>query len=455
MLALVILFLSALATLFIAFLKKPLITLLTSVVGLSLTGIVLVCSYNTQTDILTSYEGVRFGTFETLFSLVAIGFTILTILSGYDQFKSNKEHTGDYMALLSFSLLGAMLMVSFENLFIFFLGLEILSIPIYVMAGSNKEDGRSTEAALKYFITGAFATGVLLFGIAWLYGATGSFNLDEINTALSAENGLSSMAYLGMLLIMSSFLFKIGAAPFHFWSPDVYDGSPAPVTAYMATVIKLGAFGAFIKLFSGAFHSMYDFWMPALTFLAILTMFVGNLSAIRQDRFKRFIAYSSISHIGYTLITMIVLTDNSIYNSWFYLTSYGFATIALITVQIIINDKGDRIEAFKGLGRRNPIVGFIAVASLLALAGVPPLMGFFGKYLVFVDAIAQEPLLIVIALVNSSIGIYYYLRIVILILQKPEENTSADLSFKPTFLQMLVLGICIIGLIFGGGILLL
>lgn len=455
MLALVILFLSALTTMFIAFLKKPLLTLFTSVVGLTVTGVVLVCSYYNQTDILASYEGVKFGMYETLFSVAAIVFTILTILSGYEQFKSNEEHTGDYMALLSFSLLGAMLMVSFENLFVFFLGLEILSIPIYVMAGSNKKDPISTEAALKYFITGAFATGVLLFGIAWLYGATGSFNLEEIRTALSAEGGLSSMAYLGMLLIMSAFLFKIGAAPFHFWSPDVYDGSPAPVTGYMATVIKLGAFGAFIKLFSEAFQNMYDFWMPVLVFLAILTMFVGNLSAIRQDRFKRFLAYSSISHIGYTLITMIVLTDNSIFNSWFYLTSYGFATIALITVQIIVNDKGDRIEALKGLGRKNPFVGFVAVASLLALAGVPPLMGFFGKFLVFIDAIAQEPLLIVIALVNSSIGIYYYLRIVILILQKPEENSSTDLSFKPTFLQMLVLGICIIGLIFGGGILLL
>ncbi|MCO5260024.1 MAG: NADH-quinone oxidoreductase subunit N [Crocinitomicaceae bacterium] len=446
MLTLVVLFLSALATLFIAFLKKPVVTLFTSVTGLVLTGVVLMYQWTNGVDILTSYEGVYFDVYATFFSLAAIGFTLLVILSGYGQFKLNLEYTGDFMALLMFSLLGAMLMVSFQNLFVFFLGLEILSIPIYVMAGSNKEDSFSSEAALKYFITGAFATGTLLFGIAWMYGATGSFNLNEIGEALS--NNTNSMAYLGLILIMSAFLFKIGAAPFHFWSPDVYDGSPAPVTGYMATVIKLGAFGAFVKLFGHTFYGMSDFWMPALTFLAIMTMFIGNLSAIRQDRFKRFLAYSSISHIGYTLITLIALSDNSTYNAWFYLTSYGFATIALITIQIVVNDKEDRIEAFKGLGRSNPLIGIVAVVSLLALAGVPPLMGFFGKYIVFVDAIAQHPLLIVIALINSSIGIYYYLRIVIIFLSKSEEETTE--KFVPSFLQSAVMLICLIGLLFGG-----
>lgn len=454
MLSLVILFLSVIATLFIAFLKKPLLTLLTSLTGLILTGATLLCQLDNPSDFLSSYQGIVLDKFAIMYSLVAIIFTILIVLTGYESFKSRLEYTGDYIGLLMFSLFGAIVMVSFNDLFMFFLGLEILSIPIYVMAGSNKKDPLSSESSLKYFITGAFATGILLFGIAWLYGATGTFKIDEIADFLTNTENVSSLAYVGLLLILASFLFKIGAAPFHFWSPDVYDGAPSPVTGFMAAVVKLGAFGAFIKLFGTAFSGLYDFWIPVITFLAILTMFVGNLSAIRQTRFKRLLAYSSIAHVGYSLITMAVLTNNGAYNLWYYLFSYGFATIALITVQMIVNDREDRIEAFKGLGRANPFVGFVAVVSLLALAGVPPLMGFFGKYLIFVDAISQNPALIAVALLNSGIGIYYYLRTVVVILQKPEtENGIEQSEFKTTPLQLFVLGACALALIFGGALL--
>ena len=454
MLSLVILFLFVLATLFIAFLKKPLLTLGTALTGLVLTGATLICQWNNPSDFLSSYKGVYFDNFAILYSVVAVIFTALIILTGYESFKSKIEHTGDNIGLLMFSLFGAIVMVSFNDMFLFFLGLEILSIPIYVMAGSNKKDPLSSESSLKYFITGAFATGILLFGIAWLYGATGTFKIDELQQFFMDNEEVSSLAYIGLLLILASFLFKIGAAPFHFWSPDVYDGAPSAVTGFMAAVVKLGAFGAFIKLFGTAFAGLYDFWMPALTFLAILTMFVGNLSAIRQTRFKRLLAYSSIAHVGYSLITLVVLTPMSPVNLWFYLFSYGFATIALITVQMIVNDREDRIEAFKGLGRANPFVAFVAVVALLALAGVPPLMGFFGKYLIFVDAISQNPALIAVALVNSGIGIYYYLRTIVVILQKPEsENAIEQSEFKTAPLQLIVLGICALALIFGGALL--
>lgn len=456
MLALIILFLTALVTLFVGFAKKPLLTLSLSVLGLLGTGAALICQWYHPSDFLSSYEGVNMDAFAILFSLVAIIFTILIILSGFGQFKSRLDHTADYIGLLIFSLFGAIIMVSFQDLFMFFLGLEILSIPIYVMAGAKKDDPLSSESSLKYFITGAFATGILLFGIAWLYGATGTFKIYEIQQFFMEAEQISSLAYVGLLFILSAFLFKIGAAPFHFWSPDVYDGAPAPVTGFMAAVVKLGAFGAFIKLFTIAFSELYDFWMPALTFLAILTMFVGNLSAIRQVRFKRLLAYSSIAHVGYSLITMVVLTDNSALNLWYYLFSYGFATIALITVQMIVNDREDRIEAFKGLGRANPFVGFVAVVALLALAGVPPLMGFFGKFLIFADAIAQNPALIAVALLNSGIGIFYYLRTVIVILQKPGVDNEIEQSeFKTTPLQLIVLGICVLAMLFGGGLLMI
>lgn len=453
MVALIVIFISGLLSLFLAFAKKPWLVLLTASAGLIAGGISLFTQFHYQYDFI-HYEGLKFDGFAVAFGLIAILFTLLVVLTGYSSFKDKPQHTGDYIALLLFSLTGALCMLSFTDMFMFFLGLEILSIPIYVMAGSNKDDVRSSEASLKYFMTGAFATGVLLFGIAWIYGGTASFKLDEIAAFINnAEGTHSSLIYIGLLMILSAFLFKVGAAPFHFWSPDVYDGSPHIVTGFMAAVVKLGAFGAFMKIFSVTFVGLHDFWAPALSVLAILTMFVGNLSALKQIRFKRLLAYSSITHVGYAMLTIIVQSPDSAFNLWAYIFSYGFSTIGLITVAIIIHDEEDRIEAFRGLVRRNPFTGFVAILGLLSLAGVPPLMGFFGKFLVFSEAITQYPWLVAIALINSGIGIYYYLRMVILVLQKEDEDKPKTPRHKVPALQMIVLAICALALLFGGNML--
>ena len=453
MVALIVIFISGLLSLFLAFAKKPWLVLLTASAGLIAGGISLFTQYYYQYDFI-HYEGLKFDGFAVAFGLIAILFTLLIVLTGYSSFKDKPQHTGDYIALLLFSLTGALSMLAFTDMFMFFLGLEILSIPIYVMAGSNKDDIRSSEASLKYFMTGAFATGVLLFGIAWVYGGTASFKLDEIGAFINNTEGThSSMIYVGLLMILSAFLFKVGAAPFHFWSPDVYDGSPHIVTGFMAAVVKLGAFGAFMKIFSITFGGLHDFWAPALSVLAILTMFVGNLSALKQIRFKRLLAYSSITHVGYALLTIIVQSPDSAFNLWAYIFSYGFSTIGLITVAIIIHDEEDRIEAFRGLVRRNPLTGFVAILGLLSLAGVPPLMGFFGKFLVFSEAITQYPWLVCIAIINSGIGIFYYLRMVILVLQKEDEDKPKTPKHKVPALQMIVLVICALALLFGGNML--
>lgn len=457
MIALIVIFVSGLLSLFLAFAKKPWLVLLTASAGLIGGGAALLCEWWHGYSIV-SYEGLKFAgaSFISLcMGMIAILFTFLVILSGYSSFKDKPQHTGDYIALLLFSLTGALCMIFFTDMFMFFLGLEILSIPIYVMAGSNKDELKSTEASLKYFLTGAFATGVLLFGIAWIYGGTGSFKLDEIAVAVSNIKAAHSpsMIYVGLLLIMAAFLFKVGAAPFHFWSPDVYDGSPHIVTGFMAAVVKLGAFGAFFKIFTITFGGLHSFWMPALAALSILTMFVGNLSALRQVRFKRLLAYSSITHVGYALLTIIVQDPSSDFNLWAYLFSYGFSTISLITIAIIIHDQDDRIEAWKGLVRRNPFTGFVAILGLLSLAGVPPLMGFFGKFLVFSEAITNYPWLVGIAILNSGIGIYYYLRMVILVLQKEEANKPQTPKHKVPVLQLIVLIVCAIALLFGGNML--
>ena len=451
MIALIILFGTGLLSLFIAFTKKPWTVLLVAITGLIASGIALVCE--TKCANMLQFDGLEFSNFAVFFGVIAIVFTILIILTAYASFKETVEHTGDYIGLLVFSLCGALIMFAFTDMFMFFLGLEILSIPVYVMAGSKKSDLRSSEASLKYFLTGAFSTGVVLFGIAWVYGGTGSFNLKEINTAIMAQETASPLIYVGMLMIMASFLFKIGATPFHFWSPDVYDGSPIVVTGFMATIVKLAGFAAFLKMFNMAFGSLHDFWAPALAFIAVITMFVGNLSAIKQIRFKRLLAYSSIAHVGYALLTLVMKSDNSNFNLMAYLFAYGFSVIALVTVSLIINDKNDQISSFKGLSRRNPFVGFVAVVALLSMAGIPPLMGFFGKYLVFAEAISEHPWLVAIALLNSGIGVYYYLRIVIMTVQRPEEGLVVGEKHKVPALQWFVLAVCAAAILFGGNLL--
>ncbi len=446
--ALIVIFLSGLLSLFVAFAKKPILVLLTACAGLITAAILLMNQWNNPYS-LFDYKGLEFTHTSISYSLIAILFAFLAILAGFKSFKEQPDHVGDYIGLFLFSLTGALCMVSFTDLFMFFLGLEIMSIPIYVLAGTAKKDVRSSEAALKYFLTGSFATGILLFGIAWVYGATGTFDVNELASVINMEDTHSSLLYVGVLLILSSFLFKVGAAPFHFWSPDVYSGSPSVVTGFMAAVVKLGAFGAFIKLFTVCFPALHDFWSPALVILAILTMFVGNLSALSQTTFKRLLAYSSITHVGYALLTILTQSPESESNLIFYLFSYGFSVIALITIAMIINDEQDRLEAFKGLAKRNPILGFVAVLALLSLAGVPPLVGFFGKYLVFSTAISEYPTLVIIAIINSGIGIYYYLKTVITVVSK-DELPESNAKLSVTGIQWFVLAVCSFGLLFGG-----
>ena len=446
--ALIVIFLSGLISLFVAFTKKPILVLLTSSIGILAAIGLFIAQWNNPVT-LFSYEGLEFTNSAILYSIAACIFGLFSILVGYNIYSKQPEHTGEYISLMVFSLVGAVCMLAFTDMFMFFLGLEILSIPIYVMAGTKKSDLRSSEASLKYFLMGAFATGVLLFGIAWTYGATGSFKLTEIATAIStaSETGQSSILYVGILLILASFLFKVGAAPFHFWSPDVYEGSPNTVTGFMAAVVKLGAFGAFYKIFNVAFPEVHGFWAPAIMVLAVVTMFIGNLSALSQVHFNRLLAYSSITHVGYALLTIITVSSNSEANLWVYLFGYGFSIIALVTIAQLLNDDEDKIDAFKGLAKRSPFLAAVAVLSLLSLAGVPPLIGFFGKYLVFSEAFTQYPILVIVAIANSGIGVYYYLKTIIAIFQK--EDVSEEKIEVPS-LQVVVLSICALTILVGG-----
>lgn len=445
--ALIIVFASGLISLFAAFAKKPWLVVSSAMAGLLAAIIVMIGQLQTGKaffDFLT-YEGLAFDQYALMFSLAICVLSLLIIGIGYERFKENPVHTGEYIGLLMFSATGAMIMTAYTDMFMFFLGLEILSLPIYVMAGSNKADVRSSEASLKYFLTGSFATGIFLFGLAWVYGATGTFKLAEIAMKVEEMDKLSPILMIGVLLIMASFVFKIGAAPFHFWSPDVYDGAPPAVTGFMASVVKIAAFYAFLKMFVVCFGQgeLYEFWKGALVVMTIITLFVGNLSALRQVKFKRLLAYSSITHVGYTLL-LFVSEGNTANTLWFYMFSYGFSIVAIIAVAIAVNDSEDRIEGLRGLGKRNPFLAVVGVVALLSLAGIPPTSGFFAKYVLFSAAWKNASWLVIIALINSGISIYYYLKVLVTMVS-PAEQEVEKIKLSP--LTIAVLTVALVGML--------
>ncbi|HLP21676.1 MAG TPA: NADH-quinone oxidoreductase subunit N, partial [Chitinophagales bacterium] len=295
--------------------------------------------------------------FSVAFSglLLLLGVFIL-VLSG--NFHKNEESKiSDYLAITIFTLCGALAMVSFGNMAMFFLGLEVLSISLYVLAGSKRKDVRSNEAAMKYFLMGSFASGVLLFGIALIYGETGSFDIQGIAN-YAANSTPSLLYYIGAGMILIALLFKVSAAPFHFWAPDVYEGSPTLTTATMATIAKISAFAAFYRLFSSSLGSAMPAYAWVLSGVTALTIIVGNFSALNQDSFKRMLAFSGISHAGYMLLAIVSVygkTDNALF---FYSLAYAVASIAAFAIAIVVaaNVGSEKFDAFNGLGKRKPLL---------------------------------------------------------------------------------------------------
>jgi len=440
--ALIVIFLTGLIGLFIGMLKKPNLNLGITLLGLII-AFILQLYHGYYTSPFVNYQVLEFEVSGLYFSLLAIGFSILIVLGGYQYFKRDPNHTGDYYGLLLFSLCGAIILIGFTDLFMFFLGLEILSIPIYVMVGIKKQDVLSAEASIKYFFTGAFATAILLFGIALLYGATGSFNLNEIRTVIQSGEYHSSYLLIGILCILGAFLFKVGAVPFHFWGPDVYQGAPDIVTAFMATVVKLSALFAFYRFFNGTFQELANFWTGALYFAIALSLLIGYIGALKQSKFKRLLAYSSISNTGYALFVLLSTSNSSLGSLWIFLVGYGCATIALLTLSMTIQNDNDEISAFKGVGYKNPFIGFILIISLLSLAGIPPLTGFFGKFSLLMNAYPQHLYLVILALISSLVGAFLYLRLIVLGLSKESESERKSIGLW----HYIVLGICAAGIL--------
>ena len=370
----------------------------------------------------------QFDAYALAFTAVVLVSTVLLFgLTGWG-FRGLSDTLGDNYALLLFSLCGALCMSSFTNLVMLFLGIEILSIPLYVLAGSRRDDLASNEAALKYFLMGAFATGFLLFGITLVYGATATFDLQAIATAITDGRHSLGMLHLGILLILVGLGFKVSAVPFHFWAPDVYTGSPNLVTAFMATVVKTAAFAGFYRLFSMAFAGAESFWSISVAVLAALTMTLANVTAIFQTDFKRMMAYSSISHAGYLLLAILAIGQaGSAGAILLYTLTYSIATICAFGCYMAVAEPSSdgSFEAFKGLGKRQPFLAAVMAISMLSLAGIPPTAGFFGKYFLFTAAFGEYPWLVVIAVINSAISIFYYFKVIIAMYFSREDSTLA------------------------------
>jgi NADH-quinone oxidoreductase subunit N len=352
------------------------------------------------------------------------------------------SHQTDRMSLVLFVVAGAVLLCSFNNLAMLFLGIEIMSIPLYVLAGSRKNSTSSTEAAFKYFLMGSFATGFLLFGIALIYGATGSFNIKTISDALWISGDTAGFVYPGILLLLVGLAFKISAVPFHFWAPDVYEGSPTEITALMSTVVKIGAIAAFIRIFS-ALHETYASWAVVLQVMMILTLIVPNITAVYQSSVKRMLAYSSVGHVGFLLLAFVAATaagtraDSVIY---YYLTAYAFSSLAAFTVLTIVERQtgSTSIESFRGLNAKHPLLAFTMTVAMMSLAGIPPLSGFFAKYMVLASALSQGYVIVVIlAVIMSLVGVYYYFRVIVT-MYFGEPPTSSD-TVKPLTKVLLIL----------------
>lgn len=395
------------------------------------------CSIQIDTKNLLAFSkaGLYFNT------LIFISTFVYFILSGKAIEKAG-VNVAEYFALIFFVLCGVSILTSFNGLLMFFLGIEILSIPLYILTGSDKRNLKSNEASLKYFLMGSFSTGLMLMGIALVFGATGNFSLNATGqkTTYDVINA-GILAPVGLLFIFISMLFKVSAAPFHFWTPDVYDGAPSVFTSFMSTIVKAAGFYAFIHLFETKSYDLGPSWKLLLTFAIVLTLLVGNITAIFQHSVKRMLAYSSISQAGFMLFSLYSSNTLAKEGIFIYTVAYSFATIGVFAILIYLKDY--TFDGYNGLAKTQPVLAFTNTVFLLSLAGIPLTAGFFGKYFMLASAVkAGAPLmLVIVAVLFAAISVYYYFKVIQAMYFKQgdaELNDSVPTSFKTALIAIAI-----------------
>jgi NADH-quinone oxidoreductase subunit N len=386
--------------------------------------------------------------FSNAFSSLFIVLTIFLVAMSHDVYKDHETKISDFIAIKIFLLAGAVAMVSFSNLSMYFLGIETLSIALYILAGSSRLDIKSNEAGMKYFLMGSFASGFILFGICLIYGAMGSFDVTEISE-MSRSAELPIWFPIGISLLTVGMLFKIAAVPFHFWAPDVYEGAPSIVTATMSTLAKVVAFATLYKLLTTMNADISSAYQNIIVIISIASMTVGNIMALRQNNVKRMLAFSGISHAGFMMMTLLSLSNSS-GNLLYYTVAYALAGIASFAVIINVtrNKDNEDIINFNGLGKTNPVMAAVLTASLLSMAGIPIFSGFFAKFMLFTQTIQAGFLIVVIAgVINSIISVGYYFKLILAMYTKEpsEEKQSTPFVYYAVGIVSIIFNI-IIGL---------
>ena len=437
---LIIIFLTAVAALFAGVFEQGKFSRYIGILGLMIAFYV---SFLPELSFFSQYQHMyEFGANAALFTRIAIVTTVLLFFIAGFAFSNHRNHQSELYALMLFSLSGGVVLFGFQNLVTLFLGIEILSIPLYVLAGSNKTDLRSNEASIKYFLMGAFATGFLLFGVALIYGSSGSFDLYKIHE-FAVNDPKNLMFNLGAVLMLVALAFKVSLAPFHMWSPDVYQGSPSLITAFMMSVVKISAFFAFFKLMTIGFIGITGEWINIIGVLIIITLFLANVMGLAQSNAKRMLAYSSVSHVGYLSLIFYGMNSLSSYNLAFYLFAYSLATVGVMMCLIWVEKlkRETSYNAFKGLAHTEPILTVTATVSLLSMAGIPLTAGFMGKFAIFAQAIDKSPFLVLVAVLGSAISIAYYLRLIMAMFFPKESSfkTSEKVSLTYNIVSVFII----------------
>ncbi len=441
---LVIIFLTAIVALFSGVFEQGKFARYIGILGLI---IALWVSFQPECSFFQRYNSMyEYGENAALFTRISIVITLLLFFLGGFAFNNHRSHQSELYALMLFALCGGVVLFGYQSMVTLFIGIEILSIPLYVMAGSNKTDLRSVEASMKYFLMGSFATGFLLYGVALVYGSTGSFDLYKIHE-YGLKNPKDLMLIFGCILMLSALAFKVSLAPFHMWSPDVYQGSPSLITAFMASVVKISAFYAFFRLMTIAFAGILPQWINIMGVLIIITLLLANVMGLAQTNAKRMLAYSSVSHAGYIAMIFFGMNNASTYNLAFYLFAYSLATVGVFMSIIWVGKikRETSYGAFKGLAKTEPLLATVAAISLMSMAGIPLTAGFMGKFGLFAQAIKTSPFLVFIAVLGSAISIAYYLRLIIAMFFFKE--SSFKTSEKVTLTYNIIAVVIIVALI--------
>ena len=390
-----------------------------SIAWLTAIGIVLTAVANAW--LLTLEDGAPAGpialdTFRIYTNFIFLGAALLFVPLSWRYLGEERMRHGELFSLMLLATVGMMFFAGTRDLMLIFLGLELMSVAVYVLTGVNRRDRRSAEAALKYFLLGAFSSAFFLFGIAMVYGGAGSVNLTLIQSAVGVDGVEANMLIkAGMALLLVGFGFKVAAVPFHMWTPDAYEGAPAPVTAFMAAAVKAAAFAAFLRVFLTAFSGLYEIWFALIAIMAFVTMIAANLIALSEDSVKRMLAYSSIAHAGYLLVAVAAANEIGVASFLYYLVVYTLMTMGAFAVVYLVAHKHELrtgLAEYGGLGWKVPVVGITMTVFLLSLAGVPPTGGFWGKFAILRAAVERDKVWLAVTLVLTSlVSYYYYLRV--------------------------------------------